>query len=99
MKIRFSKLAQPEYNEIILYLFDTFGLENAEKFEIQFQSNLKQLKQFPHSFSNFFETEKRKFMVNPYITVVYNINEEYNYIEILTFWFNRSNPQDLIQNL
>jgi hypothetical protein len=38
-------------------------------------------------------------MVNPYITVVYNVNEELEYIEILNFWFNRSNPEVLLQHL
>ena len=99
MKIRFSKLAQVEYNEIVIHLFDAFGIEKAEKFELQFKNNLKQLKQFPYSFSHFFETDKRKFMVNPYITVVYNINEELDYIEILTFWLNRSDPQTLLKYL
>jgi plasmid stabilization system protein ParE len=99
MKIRFSNLAQVEYKEIVIYLFDTFGIEKAEKFEIQFKDNLRQLKQFPYSYSNFFETDKRKFMVNPYITVVYNINEELGYVEILTFWFNRSDPQTLLKHL
>ena len=58
MKIRFSKLAQVEYNEIVIHLFDAFGIEKAEKFELQFKNNLKQLKQFPYSFSHFFEKGK-----------------------------------------
>ena len=99
MKIRFSKLAQVEYNEIVIHLFNAFGIEKAEKFELQFKNNLKQLKQFPYSFSHFFETDKRKFMVNPYITVVYNINEEHDYIENLTFWLNGSDPQTLLKYL
>ncbi len=32
MKIKFSKIAQLEYEEIIYYLYDNFGKEKATKF-------------------------------------------------------------------
>lgn len=99
MKIRFSRIAQLEYDEIIKYLFDNFGKEKAVVFSEALQQNLKQVKKFPHSFSFYHTTDKRKFMVNPCITVVYNVNEEMEYVEILNFWFNRSNPEVLLQHL
>jgi len=99
MKIKFSKIAQLEYDEIIKYMYDNFGKEKATSFSDSLKQNLKQVKQFPHSFSFFQNTDKRKFMVNPYITVVYNINNESEYVEILSFWFNRSNPEILLQHL
>lgn len=99
MKIKFSKIAQLEYEEIINYLYDNFGKEKATKFSDVLKQNLKQVKQFPESFSFFYNTNKRKFMVNPYITVIYNVNEDLECIEILNFWFNRSNPEVLLQHL
>jgi plasmid stabilization system protein ParE len=99
MKIRFSKIAQLEYKEIINYLFDNFGKEKATKFSDLLKQNLKQVKQFPESFSFFQNTDKRKFMVNPYITVIYNVNKDLVCIEILNFWFNRSNPDVLLKHL
>jgi plasmid stabilization system protein ParE len=99
MKIRFSKIAQLEYKEIINYLFDNFGKEKATKFSDLLKQNLKQVKQFPESFSFFQNTDKRKFMVNPYITVIYNVNKDLECIEILNFWFNRSNPDVLFKHL
>jgi plasmid stabilization system protein ParE len=99
MKVKFSRIAQLEYDEIIKYLFDTFGKEKATRFSELLKQNLKQAQQFPYSFSFFYNTNKRKFMVNPYITVVYNVDEKLGYIEILNFWFNRSNPEILLKHL
>lgn len=99
MKIQFSKIAQLEYEEIIYYLYDNFGNEKATKFSDLLKQNLKQVKQFPESFSFFQNANKRKFMVNPYITVIYNVNKELECIEILNFWFNRSNPEVLLEHL
>jgi len=99
MKIKFSRIAQLEYEEIIKYLYDNFGKEKATKFSDLLKQNLKQVKQFPESFSFFQNTDKRKFMVNPYITVIYNVNKDLDCIEILNFWFNRSNPEVLLQHL
>lgn len=99
MKIKFSKIAQLEYEEIINYLYDNFGKEKAIKFSDLLKHNLKQVKQFPESFSFFQNTDKRKFMVNPCITVIYNVNKDLDCIEILNFWFNRSNPKVLLQHL
>lgn len=99
MKIKFSKIAQLEYDEIIKYSHDNFGKEKVINFSDSLKQNLKQVKQFSHIFSFFQNTNKRKFMVNPYITVVYNINNELEYVEILSFWFNRSNPEILLQHL
>ena len=99
MKIQFSKIAQFEYEEIIYYFYDNFGKEKATKFSDLLKQNLKQVKQFPESFSFFQNTNKRKFMVNPYITVIYNVNKDLDCIEILNFWFNRSNPEVLLKHL
>lgn len=99
MKIRFSKIAQLEYEEIIYYLYDNFGKEKATKFSDLLKQNLKQVKQFPESFSFFQNTNKQKFMVNPYITVIYTVNKDIECIEILNFWFNQSNPEVLLQHL
>ena len=63
MKIQFSKIAQLEYEEIIHYLYDTFGKDKATKFLDLLKQNLKQVKQFPESFSFFQNTDKRKFLV------------------------------------
>jgi plasmid stabilization system protein ParE len=99
MKIKFSKIAKLEYEEIMYYLYDNFGKEKATKFSDLLKQNLKQVKQFPESFSFFQNTDKRKFMVNPYIKVIYNVNKDLDCIEILNFWFNRSNPEVLLQHL
>ncbi len=99
MKINFSIIAQEEYKEIIYYLADKFGTEKAIQFETDFKSNLKQLQNFPYSFGGFHKTNKRKFMVNKNITVIFQINESSEAIEILNFWFNRSNPDVIMQHL
>jgi len=99
MKVRLSKLATLEYREIIFNLADQYGDEKAIQFEIDFEAKREQLRKFPFSFGTFFETQKRKFMVNPYITVIYVVNEDLECIEILNFWFNRANPEVLLQHL
>jgi hypothetical protein len=99
MKVRLSKLATLEYREIIFNLADQYGDDKAMQFEIDFEAKRNQLRKFPFSFGTIFETKKRKFMVNPYITVIYIVNEDLKCIEILNFWFNRSNPEVLLQHL
>lgn len=99
MLIKFSKIAQLEFEEIIVYLFDKHGREKAINFSDLVKQNLKQVEIFPESFSFFQETQNRKFMVTPYITVIYKVNHELNQAEILNFWFNRSNPNVLVKHL
>jgi plasmid stabilization system protein ParE len=99
MKINYSLVAQEEYIEILYYLADKFGEQKAIKFEEDFVSNLEQLQKFPESFGGFYETNKRKFMINKNISVIYKINEISKTIEILNFWFNRSNPEVVLQHL
>jgi plasmid stabilization system protein ParE len=99
MKINYSKVSQSEYEEIIAYLYDNFGRESAVKFSVALIQKLKQIELFPESFSFYQDTNYRKFMVNPYITVVYKVNADLSHVEILNFWFNRSNPEVLLKHL
>lgn len=99
MKVIYSLVAQEEYVEVVYYLADTFGEEVAIKFEEDFLSNIKQLQNFPSSFGGFYNTNKRKFMVNRNVTVIFQINEPTETVEILNFWFNRSNPDVLLKHL
>jgi plasmid stabilization system protein ParE len=85
MKLIFSDIAKLEYEEIVYNLNDKFNKYAALKFNTQLQSQLKLVKLFPESFSLFFDTQNRKFMVNPNVTVIYKINEAENRIEILNF--------------
>jgi plasmid stabilization system protein ParE len=85
MKLIFSDIAKLEYEEIVYYINDKFNKHAASKFNSQLQSQLKLVKLFPESFSLFFDTQNRKFMVNPNVTVIYKINEAENRIEILNF--------------
>ncbi len=99
MKIKFSKIAVLEYQEIVKYLYDHFGRESAITFSDSLKQNLNQVGAFPESYSYYFQTDKRKFMVNPHITVIYKVNNDLKYVEILNFWFNRSNPDVLLKHL
>ena len=99
MKLIFSAVAQEEYNEIICFLTLKLGIDSAKRFSESLKNKLQQIKTFPESCPFFFETKKRKFMVNAYTTVIYEFNKDLNRIEILNFWFNRSNPNALLQHL
>jgi len=57
------------------------------------------LKKHPKSFGSFHETDKRKFLINPYITAIYGIDDANELIRIYSFWFNRKNPEDLLKYL
>ena len=99
MKINYSLVAQEEYIEVMYYLADKFGEEKAIKLEEDFLSNLEQLQNFPSSFGGFYKTNKRKFMVNKNVTVIFQVDEAAEVVEILNFWFNRSNPDVLLKHL
>ena len=99
MKLIFSDIAKLEYEDIVFYLNDKFGKPLASKFISQLQSQLKLVKQFPESSPLFFDTQNRKFMVNANVTVIYKINQYENRIEILNFWYNKSNPETILNHL
>lgn len=99
MKLIFSAVAQDEYNEIIIFLYSKFGTNHAKRFSETFKNKLQQIKTFPESCPYFYDTKKRKFMVNAYTTVIYEFNKDLNRIEILNFWFNRSNTEAMLQHL
>jgi|LakWasMet20_HOW5_FD_contig_21_912330_length_463_multi_5_in_0_out_0_2 plasmid stabilization system protein ParE len=99
MKINYSLVAQEEYIEVVYYLADKFGEAKAIKFEEDFLSNLEQLQNFSNSFGSFYKTNKRKFMVNRNVTVIFQVDEITGMVEILNFWFNRSNPEVLLKHL
>lgn len=99
MEINYSLVAQEEYIEILYFLADNYGEQVAVKFEEDFVSNLDQLQKFPESFGGFYETNKRKFMINQNVTVIYRINDKEKTIEVLNFWYNRSNPNVLLKHL
>jgi len=99
MKLTYSLVAREEYLEILYFLADNYSKETALKFEEDFLSNVKHLENFPESFPKFHNTGKRKFKVNKIVTVIFQINEKEATVEILNFWFNRSNPDVLLQHL
>lgn len=99
MKIKFSNIAKLEFEEIVKHLFDTYGRDKAIHFSDLVKQNLKQVAIFPESFSFFQNTQNRKFMATPYISVIYKVNHELDQVEILNFWFNRSNPDVLLKHL
>lgn len=99
MKIKFSNIAKLEFEEIVKHLYDVYGRDKAINFSDLVKQNLKQVVIFSESFSFFQNTENRKFMVTPYISVIYKLNHELEQVEILNFWFNRSNPEVLLKHL
>ena len=99
MEVKFSKIAELEFDEIVYYFYQNYGRDKAIKFTEIVRQNLKQIKIWPESFSFFQETNNRKCVITPSITVIYKINAELHQIEILNFWFNRSNPNFLLKHL
>ena len=99
MKLTYSLVAREEYLEILYFLSDNYSENTAIKFEEDFLSNVNRLESFPESFPKFRDTDKRKFKVNKNVTVLFQINEKEATVEILNFWFNRSNPDLLLQHL
>jgi len=99
MRVVRTRIARAEYEDIVLYLFEKFGIEFAMKFEESFKYKKEQLKKHPKSFGSFHETDKRKFLINPYITAIYGIDDANELIRIYSFWFNRKNPEDLLKYL
>lgn len=99
MKINYSLVAQEECIEVVYYLADKFGEDKAIKIEEDFLSNLEPLQNFPSSFGGFYTTNEPKFMVNRNVTVIFQVDEGAEVVEILNFWFNRSNPDSILKQL
>ncbi|MDR1877286.1 MAG: hypothetical protein LBQ84_06645 [Flavobacteriaceae bacterium] len=97
MKLVFSSRAGQDYFEIIQYLDDNFGIEKAVTFEKQLKEKLTLIKQQLQAFGFFFDTDYRKCLINPYITMIYTVTTKE--IRVHTFWFNRANPDRIKQSL
>ncbi|MDR3273608.1 MAG: type II toxin-antitoxin system RelE/ParE family toxin [Flavobacteriaceae bacterium] len=92
-RLIFSSRADQDYYEIVHYLDENFGIEKAVSFEKSLREKLLLIKTQPFAFGFFFDTDCRKCLINPYITMLYRITE--TRIEIIAFWFNRADPDKI----
>ena len=99
MKIVYTEIADQQLDDILLYLYNKFGYEKAESFENRLKKIEKLLSEHPKTMASFYDTGTRKILVNPFITLIYEINEKEKIIYFLTFWFNRNNPEDVLKYL
>lgn len=96
MKISWTSRAFKSYLIIIDYLFENWTVKEINKFETQTTKTIELIKQNPYMFQASEERKNvRKGFVNKLVSIYYRISTEKNEIELLVFWQNRQNPNNL----
>lgn len=93
LPIIWSPASREEYADLLAYLERKHGLEPALEFMDKTEAALGQISGFPESGTPTQKDTVRKKVINKQTSVLYQIYEEA--IELLHFWDNRQNPENL----
>ncbi|APZ46116.1 hypothetical protein BW723_07310 [Polaribacter reichenbachii] len=89
MRIIWSVLSEKSYLNIIEQLFDKWGIQIVEKFELQVNELLKNIKNHNHICPKSIVLDLHKCVVNKHISLIYRVSKKGN-IEIVLLIFNQS---------
>lgn len=92
-RIIWTNLALSSHEEEIDYIFFKWNLKEVIKFENLVTIELNRLVQNPNIGK--FKTDKFSLTISKQTTLFYRINEKQKSIELLLFWNNQKNPEEL----
>ncbi len=94
MTVEWSPRADETYGEILEYLSEQWGLQVAIRFMDEVEHTIELIRQFPRMFeASPSHPTIRKGFITKHTTLFYEIKDDT--IELLVFWNNRRNPDDL----
>jgi len=94
MTIHWSPRADETYGEILDYLSKERGLQSTIKFMDEVEHTIELISKFPQMFeASPSHPNIRKGFITKHTTLFYEIKDDT--IELLVFWNNRRNPNDL----
>lgn len=94
MKIRWTSKAKSDFNKVLEYLSDNWGIREIENFINQTDSVLQGIAKNPQMFIE--STKKRdvrKGLITKHNSLFYKINTQKKEIILLAFWDNRRDPK------
>ncbi len=93
-QIRYSNRAYSEYEKILDYVVENFGLEVAAKVDKLFEETIDQISLNPYLYP-FSDTRKnlRRCVISPQTTLYYRFAGEF--VELASFRGNKMNPKEL----
>ena len=97
-KIEWTFLAEDSYLEEINFIFFKWNKREVEKFENLVENELKRISLNP-KIGKLKKSAIYSLVISKQTAIFYRIKEESNSIEILLFWNNQKNPNDLAKLL
>ncbi len=96
MIIRWTPRALKTNLRIIDYLNNNWTKKEVNKFVHQTNKIIEEIKQNPYMFQVFCEKRNiRKGFLNRLVSLYYRVNNEKGEVELLVFWQNRQDPENL----
>ncbi|MGE4287372.1 MAG: type II toxin-antitoxin system RelE/ParE family toxin [Salinivirgaceae bacterium] len=96
MKIKWTPRAVSDFNKILVYLYENWGIKELENFINQTDNVLHRIAQNPQMFiESKQKKDVRKGVVTRHNSLFYRINPQKKEIQLLTFWDNRKDPKKL----
>ncbi len=96
MKIKWTSRAKTDFNKVLEYLDENWGMKEVEAFIDQTDDILTKIAENPQMF---IESTKKKSVYKGFITkhnsLFYSVKHRRKEIILLTFWDNRQNPNKL----
>ena len=97
-KIEWTFLAEDSYLEEIEFVFFKWNKKEVEKFENLVENELKRISLNP-KIGKLKNLTIYSLVISKQTTIFYRINDESVSVEILLFWNNQKNPDDLAKLL
>jgi plasmid stabilization system protein ParE len=93
--IIWSPEARTSYLNILIYLDEQWSYSELETFENHTEKVLHLIRHFPEIYEYSSESDTHRCVLTEQITLFYRVKNESETVELLVFWDNRRNPDDL----
>lgn len=93
--IIWTPTARSSYFEILQYLADNFSEAELKAFEELVREVLQLIGQFPEIYEYSEESDTHRCVLSPQVSLYYQVKESPQEIELLVFWDNRQDPDNL----
>lgn len=95
LDIIWTPTARISYFEILQYLDDNFTQAELKEFEKLVREVLKLIGEFPKIYEYSEESDTHRCVLSPEVSLYYQVEENSQEIELLVFWDNRQDPDNL----
>lgn len=93
--IIWSPEARKSYLKILLYLDENWSYSELETFEDHAKKVLHLIRYFPEIYEYSKESDTHRCVLTEQVTLFYRVKKESEEVELLIFWDNRRDPNEL----